>query len=317
MFDIFIRNCSNALFLKEIYYMNRKVKPLIVLSFLAPGLILFTYFGIIPLFRSFYYSLTDWNGFTADKVFTGLENYKNLLSDPSFKLACGNTLFYSILGGIVVFSLAIWFSYLMTKKGFKGQDFFSNFYYFPNMISPAALAVLWVFFYNPNFGILNVILEKLGLSNLIIAWLGTRESAMTCITLASCISNVGFYLILILSGINRIPPDYLEAAALDGAGSVTSFFKITLPLLHDVLVISVSLWIINSVKYFELIWAMFKGLTQYTQTMATYMYSISFGVQVPVFKLGYGSAIAVVMFLIVFVGVGLFRKIFSQNDLQY
>ncbi len=297
--------------------MNRKVNPLVVISFLAPGLILFTYFGIIPLFQSFYNSLTDWNGFTADKVFIGFDNYKNLFKDASFKLACGNTLFYSVLGGIVVFTLAIWFSYLMTKKRFKGQNLFSNFFYFPNMISPAALAVLWVFFYNPNFGILNVVLEKLGLGRFIIPWLGSRVSAMTCITLASCISNVGFYLILILSGINRIPPDYLEAAALDGAGNIKVFFKVTLPLLHDVLIIAVSLWIINSVKYFELIWAMFKGLTQYTQTMATYMYSISFGVQVPVFKLGYGSAIAVMMFLIVFAGVGLFRKIFSGNDLQY
>ena len=140
---------------------------------------------------------------------------------------------------------------------------------------------------------------------------------MVCITLVSCISNVGFYLILILSGINRIPPTYLEAASIDGAGSIRSFLSITMPLLRDVLVISVSLWIINSIKYFELLWAMFKGLTQYTQTLATYMYTVSFGVQVPIFKLGYGSAIAVIMFLIVVVGVGLFRRIFDREDLQY
>lgn len=297
--------------------MNRKVKPAVVISFLAPGLILFTYFGIIPLFRSFYFSLTDWNGFNADKIFIGLQNYKDLFKDASFGLAIGNTLFYMIVGGLIVFSLAIWFAYLITKKRFKGQNFFSNFFYFPNMISPAALAVLWVFFYNPNFGILNVILQKIGLDGLIIPWLGTRFSAMTCITVASCISNTGYYLILIISGINRIPPDYLEAAALDGCGSVKAFFKITFPLLHDVLVIAVSLWIINATKYFELIWAMFKGLTQYTHTMATYMYSVAFGVQVPVFKLGYASAIAVIMFAVVFIGVGLFRRIFSGNDLQY
>jgi ABC-type sugar transport system permease subunit len=84
-----------------------------------------------------------------------------------------------------------------------------------------------------------------------------------------------------------------------------------------VLVISVSLWIINAIKYFELIWAMFKGMTQYTQTLATYMYTVSFGVQVPIFKLGYGSAISVIMFLIVVVGISVFRKLFDREDLQY
>lgn len=297
--------------------MNRKVKPLVLVSFLLPGLAMFLYFVLVPMLRSFYISLTDWNGFTSDKTFIGLKNFQDLFSDATMRIALGNTLFYMVFGGVVVFALAIWFAYLLTKRGFRGQKAFSNFFYFPNMISPAALAVMWVFFFNTNFGLLNAILEKVGLGELIIPWLGSRGSAMVCITLVSCISNVGFYLILILSGINRIPPTYLEAASIDGAGSIRSFLSITMPLLRDVLVISVSLWIINSIKYFELLWAMFKGLTQYTQTLATYMYTVSFGVQVPIFKLGYGSAIAVIMFLIVVVGVGLFRRIFDREDLQY
>lgn len=297
--------------------MGRKVKPWIVLSFLLPGLVLFTYFELIPLGFSFYNSLTDWNGFSSDKTFVGLSNFKELFQDESFKVAIGNTLFYLVLGGVVVFGLAIWFTYLLTKKNFKGQQLFSNFFYFPNMVSPAALAVLWVFFYNPSFGLLSGILQKLNFENYAYSWLGTRTSAMICITLAACISNVGFYLILLLSGANRIPPDYLEAASLDGAGNIITFIKVTLPLMRNVIIIAVSLWIINSVKYFELIWAMFRGLTQYTQTLATYMYTVAFGAQLPIFKLGYGSAIAVIMFLIVFVGVGLFRRIFDRDDLQY
>jgi ABC-type sugar transport system permease subunit len=269
------------------------------------------------MIRSFYISLTDWNGFTSTKTFIGLKNFIDLFSDATMRIALGNTLFYLLFGGVVVFALAIWFAYLMTKKGFRGQKAFSNFFYFPNMVSPAALAVLWVFFFNTNFGLLNVILEKLGLGSLIVPWFGSRKSAMACITLASCIAHVGFYLILILSGINRIPPTFLEAASIDGAGRLRCFFKITLPLLRDVLVISVSLWIINAIKYFELIWAMFKGMTQYTQTLATYMYTVSFGVQVPIFKLGYGSAISVIMFLIVVVGISVFRKLFDREDLQY
>lgn len=297
--------------------MNRKVKPHIVGLFLAPGLIMWIYFVLVPMLRSFYISLTDWNGFSAEKVFIGLKNYAELLKDPSMKIAVVNTLYFTVLGGVIVFALAIWFAYLMSKKGFKAKNAFSNFFYFPNMISPSALAVLWVFFFNTSFGLMDIILQKVGLGAWCIPWLGSRWSALTCIAVVSSFSNVGYYGMLILSGINRIPPTYLEAAAIDGAGSLKSFIKITLPLLRPVLVISVSMWIINSIKYFELVWAMFHGQSQVAHTMATYMYTLSFGQQVPIFRLGYGSAIAVIMFLIVIVSVGLFRAIFDREDLQY
>lgn len=133
----------------------------------------------------------------------------------------------------------------------------------------------------------------------------------------SSISFIGFYLILLLSGVDKIPITYQEAAAIDGAGDIVCFFRITLPLLRDVLVISISLWIINAIKYFELIWAMFKGANSSVQTLGTYMFSMAFGVEVPIFKLGYGAAISVVMFLMVAVLVGVFRRVFDRDDLQY
>lgn len=297
--------------------MSRKVKPRIVVAFLVPGFTMFLYFVMIPMLRSFYISLTDWNGFSAKKTFIGIENFKNLFSDITMQIAFRNTMFYLVYGGIIVFALCLWFAYLLTKKGFRPQKVFSNFFYFPNMISAAALAVLWVFFFNTNFGLLNAIMEKIGLASFIKPWFGDRRTAMTCITLVSTISQVGFYLILVLSGVNRIPLTFLEAASIDGASPIRSYFLITLPLLKEVLVISVSLWIINAVKYFELIWAMFKGSTQYTQTLATYMYTVSFGVQVPIFKLGYGSAVAIVMFLLVAISVGIVRLVFDRDSLQY
>ena len=104
---------------------------------------------------------------------------------------------------------------------------------------------------------MNMVLEAIGLGEWCIPWLGSRMSGMVCIIAVSCISFVGFYLILLLSGCDKIPNTYQEAASIDGATDLVCFFKITLPLLRDVLVISISLWIINAIKYFELIWAMF------------------------------------------------------------
>lgn len=297
--------------------MSRKVKPWIVACFLLPGLILYVYFFFIPMVESFYISLTEWDGFSSSKIFVGLKNYKDLTTDPNFKVAFGNTLAFMIFGGIFVFILTLLFAYLLTKKKFKGRKFFSNLFYFPNMISQAALAVLWVFVFNPNFGLLNNVLTAVGLKKLIIVWLGGRVSGMACIIFATSISFVGFYLILVLAGYDRIPKTYLEAAEIDGASDVYIYFKITLPMMSDVLVICAVLWVINSIKYFELIWAMFKGANTQLNTLGTYMYSVAFGVATPIFKLGYGSAIAVVMFLMVVVFAGVIRAIFERRSLQY
>lgn len=125
--------------------MNRKVKPWIVATFLLPGLLMYGYFFFIPAIQSFYYSLTEWNGFKAEKVFIGLDNFISLLHDKTFLQALGNTMLFLLLGGVLIFSIALLFTYLITRPGFRGRKAFSNFFYFPNMISQAALAVLYTF----------------------------------------------------------------------------------------------------------------------------------------------------------------------------
>lgn len=297
--------------------MNRRVKPRIICMFLLPGLAMYLYFFLIPAIKAFFFSLTEWNGFSSDKKFIGLANYKEMLSDKQLGQALGNTLFYLIVGGIITFTLVFLFTYVLTRKGFKGRKIISNYFYFPNMISQSALAVLWVFVFSSNFGLLDAVLKKIGLENLITPWLGTRWRAMTCITLASCICSVGFYLILMLSAYDRINADCLEAASLDGATDIQIYFKVSIPLMRNVTVIAVSLWIINSIKFFDLIWAMFRGLTTYTQTLGTYMYTMAFGAQVPIYRLGYASAVAVLMLVLVVILSGTFRKVFDRNDLQY
>lgn len=295
--------------------MNRRVKPLIIVGFLSSGLLLYGYFFFIPMIKAFYYSLHKWNGFSAQKTFVGLKNFKDLATDNSFIIALQNTLAFMLFGGILVFGLCLLFTYLMTKKGFHGRSFYSRLFYFPNMVSQAALAVLWVFFFNPTFGLLNGILKFIGIASR--DWLGSRVSGIACIIFATSFAFVGFYLILMLSGHDRIPDSYIEAAKIDGAGDLQCFIKITLPLLRDVLIVAVTLWIINIIKYFELIYAMFKGFTTSLNTMGTYMFAMAFGSAVPIFELGYGSAIAVIMFLLVVIITSVFRKAFDRESVQY
>ena len=295
--------------------MNRKVKPYIIFGFLFPGFLLYGYFFFIPMVKSFYYSLHKWNGFSSKMKFIGLKNFKDLMTDNSFIISLQNTMAFMFVGGLLVFGLSLLFTYLMTKKGFLGRKVYSRLFYFPNMVSQAALAVLWIFFFNPTFGLLNGLIKNFGIEP--IDWLGSRMSGMGCIIFATSFAFVGFYLTLLLSGHDRIPDSYIEAAKIDGAGDITCFLKITLPLLRDVLIIAVTLWIINIIKYFELIYAMFKGSATTMNTLGTYMYSMSFGLNVPIFELGYGSAIAVIMFMLVVVITGFFRKAFDRESVQY
>jgi ABC-type sugar transport system permease subunit len=295
--------------------MNRRVKPWIVLAFLSSGLLLYGYFFFIPMVQAFYYSLTEWNGFAAVKNFVGLRNFTTLMQDTSFIISFQNTMAYMFFGGILVFALCLIFAYCMTKKGFYGRAVYSRLFYFPTMISQAALAVLWVFFFNSNFGLLTGFLGWFGVPP--IDWLGSRALGITSLIFATSFAFVGFYLTLMLAGCDRIPDSYIEAAKIDGAGDIMCFIKITLPLLRDVMIVAITLWMINMIRYFELIYAMFKGASTAMNTMGTYMYAMAFGTAVPIFRLGYGSAIAVVMFLSVVVFTGVFRKIFDRESIQY
>ena len=295
--------------------MNRRVKPWIIVTFLSSGLLLYGYFFFIPMVQAFYYSLTEWNGFSATKNFVGFRNFRDLMHDSSFIVALQNTMAYVVFGGILVFGLCLVFTYLMTKKGVHGRKIFSRLFYFPTMISQAALAVLWVFFFNPSFGLLNGILGWFGIQPM--DWLGSRLLGIGCLIFATSFAFVGFYLTLMLSGCDRIPDSYVEAATIDGAGDIACFLRITIPLLRDVMVVAVVLWIINMIRYFELIYAMFKGFSTSMNTMGTYMFAMAFGTAVPIFQLGYGSAIAVVMFLLVVVITGVFRRAFDRESVQY
>lgn len=296
--------------------MGRKVAPRVILGFLIPGLLIYGYFFFIPMVNAFYFSLTKWNGFSSEKVFIGIGNFKKLFVDPIFKIALQNTFSVMIFGGILNFGLCLLFTYLITKKGFKGRKFFSNLFYLPNMISQAALAIVWVFVFNADFGFANLILGLFGVSPT--DWLSSRPTGIACLIFASSFAFVGFYLTLLLSGHDRIPDTYNEAAKIDGAGNIECFFKITIPLLREVMITAVVLWIITIIKYFELIYSMFRGNATNYHTMGTYMFSKAFGTRVPIFELGYACAIAVAMFVLVVIFTGLILKLFSEREnIQY
>ena len=297
---------------------TKKRRMLFIISFLAPAFLIYLGLFIYPSIDALRISFTEWSGFSASPTFVGIANYRFLISDQVFWIAIGNSLIFMFIGGALVFAIGLLFAFLLTNYS-KRKHFYTNIFYFPNLISFSALTVLGVFIFDGNFGLLNTIWISIGLEDLAIAWLGSRATGMGAITAVGVWFYMGFYLIIINAGIAKIPVSFLEAAMSEGANRVQIFFKITLPLIWDVLTIAISLWMINSLKLFEIVWGMTKGgPSSQTHVVGTYIYQNAFGTaQILSYRLGYASTIAVALVALVLLIIGLFKRLTSHEVYEY
>ncbi len=185
----------------------------------------------------------------------------------------------------------------------------------PYVVSVVGLAILWNFIYDSRWGLLNAMLSKV-FGKVDVAWLGQWVTAMPALIVVMIWGGVGFYMVLLMAGIDRIPDDLYEAARMDGATEPQNFFYITLPLLRDVLVVAISIYIIGSLKTFGLIWAMTKGMNS-THVMGTYMYEVAFDPGTKTWRMGYGTAMTVVLFFLVVALTFTFNKIARRKHVEY
>lgn len=272
---------------------------------------------IYPAIQALYVSLHDWTGFTAEMKFIGFANFLELMKDKIYWITLKNTLMILIIGGAVIFGI----TFVLTSffsSGEKGKKFFRAIIFYPNVVAPIALATFWGFIYNPRFGLLNGFLRLIKLDSLTRTWTGP-DIIFWSVLAALIWTYVGFYLIVLLSGAEKIPRDYYDVAEIDGATRFQMFFKVTIPLIWDVLVIAVVLWIIGAIKLFEFLFA-FSGGTMIPQeiwTNAVYMFLLTFGKRTAIFRLGYGTAIAVTLLLLIILFTGITRIIMRRERVEY
>lgn len=274
----------------------KKKWPLII--FLVPSLIFLVVFLYIPFITNIKNSLFDMTtpvlmpGQTWK--FIGLENYKNMLSDPNLRIAVLNSLKMMVL--TVVFEVGIAFVLAVLVSNIKrGHQFFRTVYFFPIVISATAIGLLFKLFYNYNGGMLNQILQVLGRDP--VNWL-KPSLAFFMVCIPTLWSYVGFYFVIILTGLSDIPEELYEAAAIDGCGKFKQVFKITIPMLRGVLCTCVILAVTGALKVFDLPWVLVpngapQGITHF---LGTYMYQSTFGMN----NYDYGSTLAI---LIVVLGI--------------
>jgi len=262
--------------------------------FLLPAFLIYTSVVIGPTIYTAFLSLFKWNG-VGPKVFVGLNNYINLFSkDKVFWLSLKNNLIWVVLTLVIIMALALAFA-LLFNRDFIGRAFFRSYFYFPYTLSFILIAIAWRKLYDPSIGILNESLRALNLGDYTSTYTANPKIALYCVFAAAAWQGIGQPMILFLTGLQTVPQEVLEAAKIDGAGPISAFFLITVPLMKETFIIVIATLTIISMKVYDIILGMTGGgPANTTQTLATYMRSQSFLYT----HYGIGSAIAVVMLLI-------------------
>ena len=182
---------------------------------------------VVPVFYSLFISLFKWNG-VAEKEFVGLSNYVNLfINDATFMIALKNNLIWIVL----LMTVSLGFAVILNKQ-FRGHTVFHAFFYFPCVIAPIAVAIIWRWIYNPNIGFINQFFKVLGI-NFKQTWISDPKVSLYAIFAAALWQGIGQPMILFLAGLQAVSPDVLEAATIDGAGPVRKFFSVTVPLMKE------------------------------------------------------------------------------------
>ena len=223
-----------------------------------------------------------------------------------------------VAGGVFLFAAALFFAVALTNPRIKGRTFFKTTIFLPHIINPIGVALLWVFILQPRFGMVNVFLRSIGLEDFTQVWLGSRPLAMACIIFMIVWYVIGFYMVLLIAGVEGIPGDLYAAARVDGANEWQIFWRVTFPLLRDVLVIGLIYWMISALKIFGEVWALTRGQpANSTHTITTYMMQQALPYQSTVFHMGYGTAIAVLLFVLVFCVSLLFFRLSRKEAIEY
>ncbi len=294
------------------YRRNKKL----ALPFLIPGLIVYTVFFIYPAVSGLLYSLYDWKGFSKEKTWLGIKNFTEAFQDKIFWGALGVNLKIMLYGGIFIFALAFVFLILYSCIG-KFKNSIRALLFLPNIISPVAICILWSFVFNQRFGLLNNMLDLVGLDFLARPWQDT-EHIMGSMIFVIVWTYVGFYFVILVSGVSKIPDSVYESALLEGANPVQVFFKITVPMVWDVLTVAVVYWLISSLKMFEIPFS-FTGFKPRMEiwNLSIYIYMLGFGRNDAIYRIGYAAAISVLLAIIVMIFVTLSRKLMERESLEY
>jgi multiple sugar transport system permease protein len=231
---------------------DRVVEALWGYAFIAPTGVGLAIFYLWPVLQTAYFSFTKWGAF-GGHTWTGLSNYTRLLEDPEVGRALVNTLTYTVLG-LVSIPLAVVFAALLNRKGLRAVGVYRTLFFLPVVTMPVAVAMVWRWLYNGDYGLINYVLSLIGIDGP--NWVADPDTAMYALVVVGIWSSLGYNLIIFLAGMQAIPKEYYEAAAIDGASSVGQFFRITIPLLSPTAFFVSIISVVGSLQLFDLVYVM-------------------------------------------------------------
>lgn len=262
----------------------------------APTILGLMILNLIPVFETFILSFQKSGDFGSYK-WAGFENYTRLFTDPQVWQATANTLEYAIIVVPITVALSLIVAVLLNQK-IKGQSIYRVIYCLPMVAAPAAVAMVWKWLFNSEFGLINYLLGVIRIEGP--QWVSDPNFALIAIVIVGIWSTVGYNMILLLAGLQEIPKDYYEAASIDGAGPIRQFFTITLPLVSPTMYFVVVTSVISAFQVFDIIFMMIDKTSmalESTQSLVYLFYQHSFTVN----DKGYGSAIIMLLLAIIMV----------------
>ncbi len=273
----------------------------------------FGVFVVWPLLNTFFYSFTDWNGFNPNFRFVGLRNFAGVVTDRLFTNATLNTLIWTLLA-IVLPTLGGLTLALMLDVRVPGANVFKSIFYLPICLAAVVVGQIWIWIYQPDWGLLNATIGVFTGEPPIFAWLAEPETALYSVIVAWSWQQVGLAMVIFLAGLTSIPPYLIEAAEIEGATRRQRIRHVVLALLRPATVVAVALSVINSLKAFDILFIMTGGGPFHSSdTLAMFMYSESF----KKYRMGYGSSISVVLFLMTLSVIAVYFRQLKKLDELY
>ncbi|MDQ1911106.1 sugar ABC transporter permease [Paenibacillus sp. GD4] len=276
-------------------------------AMVAPSIIIFSIFFIYPIFYMIYLSLHSWDFVSPEKDFVGFDNFVELFETKQFRQVLNNSLNYTLLTVSLTTILSLFLALWLNRKGFF-YGIVQGAIFSPHIISLVSVSLVWMWLMDPQFGLLNWLLEVVGLPKL--EWLSHPSSSLLSLVIVAVWKGVGFNTLVFIAGLQSIPKDMYEAAALDESGPLRTFYKITLPMLSPTLFFLVIINMIGSFQVFETIAIMTQGgPVNSTNTLVYYIYQYGFRF----FKIGYASAAGVILLVVVGLLTLVYFKLLSRK----
>ena len=264
--------------------------------FMLPTVLIITVFLYFPVILTFVNSLFQWSAFSTQRRFVGAANYIKMFGDEVFRTAIFNNLVFMAVSVVFQIGLSLVMAAALEEKFMRRfQPFFRTVYFLPSLLMVTVTGIMFQIIYNPLIGLVNPLLELLGLDASGVDLLGSASSAIWAVVAVSQWQYIGYTLILFLVAMQNIPAQLYEAAELDGVGPVRKFFSITLPQIREMLMVNMIVTMTGSIKVFDEVWVMTGGGPgRATETLGSMLYRAGFRND----EMGYASAVAFFVFLV-------------------